>query len=46
MLAYAGPDTATSTKTCYAAHYDWFSLWAFPSRECASEVNQQSEQLE
>jgi len=46
LLAYAAPDTTTNRKADYAAHYDWFSIWALPSRECSNEISQQSEHLE
>jgi hypothetical protein len=34
MLAYAAPDTATSTKANYAAHYDQFSIKVVSRHDC------------
>jgi hypothetical protein len=41
MLAYAAPDTATSTKADYAAHYDKFSIKVVSGHDCDDEDNGQ-----
>lgn len=37
MLAYAAPDTVTSTKADYAAHYDRFAIKAVSGHDCGDE---------
>jgi hypothetical protein len=46
MLAYVAPDSATSTKADYAAHYDRFSIKVVSDRDCGDQDGERRSERE